>query len=102
MACTRDTGKGSACQHRRHRRRRFHLWVRKILWRRKRPPIPVFLPGKCHGQRSPVGYSPWGHKESDTTEHAHTHTLSYLISNMVLTEGPLCHMLGLGAKADKR
>jgi len=49
-----------------------------------------------------VGYNPWGHKESDTTEHAHTHPLSYLISNMVLTEGLLCHMLGLGAKADKR
>ena len=31
-------------------------------------PIPVFLPGKSHGQRSLVGYSPWGHKESDTTE----------------------------------
>ena len=28
-------------------------------------PTPVFLPGKPHGQRSPVGYSPWGHKESD-------------------------------------
>ena len=28
----------------------------------------VFLPGECHGQRSLVGYSPWGHKESDTTE----------------------------------
>ena len=32
---------------------------------------PVFLPGKFHGQRSLVGYSPWGHKESDTTKHAH-------------------------------
>ena len=29
---------------------------------------PVFLPGKFHGQRSLVGYSPWGRKESDTTE----------------------------------
>ena len=28
---------------------------------------PVFLPGKFHGQRSLTGYSPWGHKESDTT-----------------------------------
>ena len=32
---------------------------------------PVFLPEKFHGQRSLVGYSPWGHKESDTTKHAH-------------------------------
>ena len=31
-------------------------------------PTPVLLPGKSHGLRSPVGYSPWGHKESDTTE----------------------------------
>ena len=31
-------------------------------------PTPVFLPGKFHGQRSLVGYSPWGHKESYTTE----------------------------------
>ena len=31
-------------------------------------PTPVLLPGKSHGQRSLVGYSPWGHKESDTTE----------------------------------
>ena len=29
---------------------------------------PVFLPGKSHGQRSPEGYIPWGHKESDVTE----------------------------------
>ena len=32
-------------------------------------PIPVFLPGESHGQRSLVGYSPCSHKESDTTEH---------------------------------
>ena len=31
-------------------------------------PTPVFLPREFHGQRSPAGYSPWGHKESDTTE----------------------------------
>ena len=31
-------------------------------------PTPVFLPGKSHGQRNLVGYSPWGRKESDTTE----------------------------------
>ena len=32
-------------------------WVRKIPWRTKRQPIPVFFPGKSHGQRSLVGYS---------------------------------------------
>ena len=42
-----------------------------IKWRRKWQPTPVLLPGKSHGQRSPVGYSPWGRKESDTTESLH-------------------------------
>ena len=37
-------------------------------WRRTWPPTPVFLPGESQGQRSLVGYSPCGHKESDTTE----------------------------------
>ena len=36
--------------------------VGKIPWRRKWQPTPVFLPGKFHGQRSLVGYSPWGRK----------------------------------------
>ena len=36
----------------------FNPWVRKIPWRRKWQPTPVFLPGKSHGQRSLVGYSP--------------------------------------------
>ena len=44
---------------------------RKLLWRRKWHPTPVFLPGEAHGQRSLAGYSPWGHKESDLTEHIH-------------------------------
>ena len=39
-----------------------------MQWRRKWQPKPVFLPGKSHGPRSLVGYHPWGHKESDTTE----------------------------------
>ena len=41
---------------------RFDLWIAKIPWRRKWQPTPVFLPGKSHGQRSLVGYSPRGHK----------------------------------------
>ena len=43
----------------------------KVLWNRTWQPTPVFLPGKPHGQRSLTGYSPWGHKESDTTESTH-------------------------------
>ena len=42
--------------------REMQVKVRKIPWRRKWQPTPVFLPGKFHGQRSPVGYSPWGRK----------------------------------------
>ena len=38
------------------------------IWRRKWQPTPVLLPGKSHGQRRLVGYSPWGCKESDMTE----------------------------------
>ena len=40
-------------------------------WRKKWQPTLVLLPGKCHGQRSLVGYGPWGRKESDTTEQLH-------------------------------
>ena len=50
-------------------------WVRslgqKVPWRRQWQPAPVLLPGKSHGGRSLVGYSPWGRKESDTTEQLH-------------------------------
>ena len=44
------------------------LWVRMIPGRRQWLPSPVFLPGESQGQRSLVGYSPWGQKESDSTE----------------------------------
>ena len=37
-------------------------------WRREWLLTPVFLPGEFHGQRSLTGHSPWGLKESDTTE----------------------------------
>ena len=47
---------------------RFNPWVRKVPRRREWLPTPVFWPGEFHGQRSLVGYSPWGCKESDTTE----------------------------------
>ena len=50
-------------------------WIGKILWRRKWQPTPVLLPGKSHGPRSMVAYSPWGPKESDTTEWLHFHFL---------------------------
>ena len=63
------SGKESTC--RRHKGPWFHPWVGKIPWSRKWQPTPVFLSGKSHGQRSLVGYSPRGHKESDMTERFH-------------------------------
>ena len=68
------SGKESASQCRRHKRWGFHLRVGKVPCSRKWQPTPIFLPGKCHGQRSLAGYSPWGHKESDTTKRLSTHT----------------------------
>ena len=50
------------------RRPKFNPLVGKIPWRRILQPIPVFLHGKSHGQRSLVGYSPWDLKESDMTQ----------------------------------
>ena len=60
--------KKSTCQCRRCKRHRFDPWVGKIPGSRKWQPPPLGLLGKFHGQRSLVGYSPWGHKESYMTE----------------------------------
>ena len=56
---------------RRYRSCGFDSWVKKIPWRRKWQLTPVLFPGKSHGQRNVVGYSPWGLKESDTIEQLH-------------------------------
>ena len=58
-------GQESTCQRRSCKRGEFDPWVAKIPWRR----APVFLPGKFHGQRRLVGYSPQGRKESDTMKY---------------------------------
>ena len=68
--------KEPACECRRLKRSVFDHWIGKIPWRRAWQPSAVFLPGEFDGQRSPVGYSPWGGKESDTTERP---TLSFSI-----------------------
>ena len=47
--------------------------ARDLFQRMQGHPTPVLLPGKSHGWRSLVGCSPWGHKESDTTEQLHLH-----------------------------
>ena len=61
------SSKECTCQCRKCGRRQFGPWVWKIPWRKTWQPTPVFSPGEFHGQRSPVGCSPWGCKES--TEH---------------------------------
>ena len=96
-------GKELACQCGRHKRHAFSPWVGKITWRRAWQPTPAFLfllnniiylfilallglhwrrqwhptpvllPGKSRGRRSLVGCSPWGRKQSDTTERLHFH-----------------------------
>ena len=61
----------------------FNPWVGKIPWRRKRQPTRVFLPGKFHGCRNLMGYSPWGPKELDTTEQLCFHFGFYFLSTCV-------------------
>ena len=60
----------------------FDPYVRKIPCRREWQPTPLFLSGESRGQRSLVGYSPWGHKESDRTERV-TLSLSHMAINSV-------------------
>ena len=69
--------KESACQCRSHRRCGLDPRLRKIPWSRKWQTTAVFLPGKSHEQRSLAGYSPWGHRESDTTEYMCTYNAIY-------------------------
>ena len=82
LPCGSD-GKASALQC---GRPRFDPWVGKIPWRRKWQRTSVLLPGEFRGLRSLVGYSPWSHKESDTTEQLHFPGLLYKRS--------LCNSLG--------
>ena len=70
------SGKEHTDQCRRCKRHGFNLWVRKISWRRKWQPTPVFLPGKSHGQRSLVGYSPWCLRVRHDWPCPHTHSIS--------------------------
>ena len=68
------SSKESTYQCRKYKRYRFDPWVQKISWSKKWQPTPVFLPGKYHGQRSLMDYSPQGGKGSDTTEQLSMHT----------------------------
>ena len=64
------SGKIPACQGRGHRKCGFNPWIRKILWKKKWQPTPVFLPEKSNEQRSLVGY----HKVSRSWARLSTHT----------------------------
>ena len=68
------SGKESAHQCRKPKKHRFDPWVRKIPWGRKWQPTLMFLPEKSHGWRSLASYSPWGRKESGTSEWLSMHT----------------------------
>ena len=57
----------------------------RLPWRRKWLPTPVFLAGKSHGQRSLMGYNPWGCKKSDMTEHTIYIDYHYCHNNQFLT-----------------
>ena len=57
--------------------------VWKLPWMKKRQLTPVLLPGESHGQKSTVGYSPQGFKESAITEVAY-HACMHRKSEMVM------------------
>ena len=82
-------------------RPRFHPWVGKIPWRRKWQPTPVLLPGKFHGWKNLIGYSPWGHKESDMTEWIYFHFLAIFIPACA-SSSPAFHMMYSAYKLNKQ
>ena len=63
---------------------RFDSWVGKIPWRRKWQSTPALLPGKSRGWRSLIRYSPYGRRESDTTEQLHFHFHQYVILSFLI------------------
>ena len=73
------SGKGSAYERKRYRRRSFHPWVMKIPWRRKWQPGP-YSSWEIHGQRSLVGFSPCDLKESDTNERTRIEILDPIVA----------------------
>jgi len=79
------SGKIPACQCRRHKRHRFSPWVWKIPRRKAWQPIPVFLPGESHGQRSLTGYSLW----VCTCVHTHTHRHTHIDTHIHTSYGSL-------------
>ena len=82
------SSKEPTCQCRRVKRHGFNPWVRKIPWRRKWPPAPVFLPGEPYGHLGLVSYHPQGRKEQDMTEATqHTQCIVQFNVRRFLKEG---------------
>ena len=62
----------------------FNPWVGKIPWRKEWQPTPVFLPGESHGQRSLVGYSPWGPKETEQLNHQQWLLMPFVLGDLTI------------------
>ena len=70
----------------------FSPWFGKIPWRSAWQSTPLFFPGEFHGQRSMVGFSPWGHEELDTSEqHTHIYTFIYNVPHDRESSGTHIH-----------
>ena len=67
-------------------------WVGKIPWRGKWQPSPAVLPGKFHGQRSLVGYSPWGLKELNMAQLLNHHHHHICLDNAIAHNRPEDHI----------
>ena len=93
------SGKGITCQC---RRLESNPWVGKIPWRRKWQPIPIFLSGKSHGQRSLAGYSLWGHKELDMTKRLALSLFRAFSWTAVTEEEALLHLFSRCAEIQKQ
>ena len=74
-----SSGKELSYQCRKRKRLGFDPWVKKIPWRRKWQPTPVFSPGESHGQRGLAGYRPWGRNESEKTKGLGMHACDLLL-----------------------
>ena len=80
-------------------RPRFNPWVGKISWRRKWQPTPVFLPGKSHGRRNMVGYSPWGHRVGHDWLRDFTFTFFHFLNT---TKVSVYHVMPLCSSSSER
>ena len=72
------SGKEPACHCRRHKRRRFNTWVRKMPWRKKWNSLQYSYLKQTMTEEPGGLYSPWGHKELDITEVDLAHTNAYM------------------------